>query len=426
MSRPEGNANDTSAAPLLVQIENREYNLTTWKNTHPGGNIVLEKYQGKDATDTFYAFHSKESVAKMLKFPSKPVAKEHPISDKTKAFRELRKKITAEGFLERQPLWYTYKTLSTLALFTAGIVLGLQGHILLSAIFLGVYWQQCGWLAHEYSHHCVFENRTANTIIGYFLSNLTMGFSLEWWKQRHNTHHAITNVLESDPDVDNLPLFCWSTDDAHRISQKPLGKYLIPWQHIYFVPWTPSLRIIWCLSSMFFVRSMPASPSKHLRDRFYIEFTCMSLYYTWYVTFMLKICPTWSLFATHFLISQGIAGAGIALVVFMNHYACELFVPAQRADVSFVELQLYTTRNINPSWWLDWIAGGLNYQIEHHLFPTMPRNKLYAASASIREFCAQNEIPYQIASHWDCLKYVLAKLQSVAVVARKLNLKQQQ
>jgi fatty acid desaturase len=131
-----------------------------------------------------------------------------------------------------------------------------------------------------------------------------MGFSLEWWRQRHNTHHAITNVLESDPDVDNLPVFCWSVDDVHRIRNSAVAKFLIPYQHYYFLPFTVSLRVIWCLSSMIFVRLLPATPSRALRSKFWVEFILMSMFYTWYVTFMLKICPTWTIMAYHFVISQ--------------------------------------------------------------------------------------------------------------------------
>jgi delta8-fatty-acid desaturase len=247
--------------------------------------------------------------------------------------------------------------------------------------------------------------------------------------------------------TDNLPLFCWSTDDAHRIAGRPLGKYLIPFQHLYFIIFTPFLRFIWCLSSLLFVRTIPASPSKAIRGKFWVEFILMSMFYTWYVTFMLKICPTWSIMAYHFVISyvrassisrgvqdwhshsiffktQGIAGAALALIVFMNHYACELFVPASREQLSFVELQLYTTRNIKPGVVMDWFAGGLNYQIEHHLFPTMPRCNLNAASKLVKEFCAQNDIPYMCEDMYTCLKYVHERLYEVAMYARKLNLKQ--
>jgi acyl-lipid Delta6-acetylenase / acyl-lipid (9-3)-desaturase len=58
--------------------------------------------------------------------------------------------------------------------------------------------------------------------------------------------------------------------------------------------------------------------------------------------------------------------------------------------------------------------GGLNYQVEHHLFPTMPRHNLYKCSKHVKEFCIKYEIPYQVESWWVCLKEVENQLASVA------------
>jgi len=83
--------------------------------------------------------------------------------------------------------------------------------------------------------------------------------------------------------------------------------------------------------------------------------------------------------------------------VFFNHYACEHFAVNAQQDLklNFVELQLRTTRNGAPSIILDWLAGGLNYQIEHHLFPTLPRHNLTKASVFVKDFCKEHNIPYQ-------------------------------
>jgi hypothetical protein len=214
---------------LTVTIRDRDYDVGKWKYTHPGGHQILEKYRGKDATDVFDAMHGEEAYQRLAKMPSKATPSPYPVEEKQQKFRELRERLVKEGYMDRQPLWYAYKTISSLAIFAAGIYTGLIGHWFISAVLLGtistwllfdkcyphrtyhsdvdfcvvlgIYWQQSGWLAHEYAHHCVFNNRTMNSVVGYFIGNLTMGFSLEWWRQRHNTHHAITNVLESDPDV---------------------------------------------------------------------------------------------------------------------------------------------------------------------------------------------------------------------------------
>ena len=94
-----------------------------------------------------------------------------------------------------------------------------QGYasVLLAACLLGLFWQQSGWLAHDFLHHQVFQNRTYNNMAGLFLGNVSQGFSIAWWKDKHNTHHAVPNKLNDetiamDPDIDTLPLLAWSAD----------------------------------------------------------------------------------------------------------------------------------------------------------------------------------------------------------------------
>jgi fatty acid desaturase len=73
------------------------------------------------------------------------------------------------------------------------------------------------------SHTQVFADRSKNNFMAYIVGTVLSGYSVNWWKERHNSHHAITNVLEGDPDVDNLPLFVWSRDDICRMSTIPFS-----------------------------------------------------------------------------------------------------------------------------------------------------------------------------------------------------------
>jgi hypothetical protein len=112
--------------------------------------------------------------------------------------------------------------------------------------------------------------------MAYFVGTVLSGYSVNWWKERHNSHHAITNVLEGDPDVDNLPLFVWSRDDICRMATIPFSgmssfdvdyciaqdilvspnvlETIIPYQNYYFLPFTFFLKLIWNLQSIFFVQ----------------------------------------------------------------------------------------------------------------------------------------------------------------------------
>jgi len=424
-SRPSG-----AGVKTTFIIDNVEYDATEWKMKHPGGYEILEKYHEKDATDVFYAFHRGET-AKMLKSLPQTTPKQLPVVDeRLKSFRELRQRLEKEGFMERSYVWYVYKTLSVYAFWLGGIVLAFTGNWLLSAISMGIFWQQSGWLAHEYAHHCVFWNRKFNNIVTYVTSNLLQGFSVNWWKDRHNSHHAITNVLEDDPDVQNLPLFVWDIKDIPLVHPNPdrtklnLAKNIVPYQGYYWIPFTPLLRIIWMLQSFLYAKGLKTHQSPVLRKTYNFEFPLLLSHHVWVAVLLYFTMPSLYAAATWWLLANGIGGAAIAWIVFTSHYACELYDPNDRCQLNFVDLQLYTTRNIQPGFFMDWFAGGLNYQIEHHLFPQMPRNKLNAASKIIRQWCAENNVPYQCETLPTCIRLLLNRLHEVGLAWKKQVLNQ--
>jgi len=257
------------------------------------------------------------------------------------------------------------------------------------------------------------ENGT--NFFGYFFGNITQGLSQTWWTDRHNSHHAITNVLDSDPDIDNLPLFVWSIHDVSKVT--PSMKPFIRYQQYYFLfPFCPSLRLIWLLQSFFFVKSMSSHPNMVYRKKATAEAITLSLHWIWYST-VLYFASNRILF---FLISQGIAGFGIAIIVFFNHYACHHYKESTE-EFDFLELQLRTTRDMEPGPIVDWICGGLNYQIEHHLFPTAPRYNLNAISKEVKKFCEQENLPYQSADFITGVGYLLQQLGTVSETLDKIK-----
>ncbi|CAN0287824.1 unnamed protein product, partial [Hapterophycus canaliculatus] len=103
------------------------------------------------------------------------------------------------------------------------------------ALLMAVFWQQCGWLAHDFLHHQqVFKNRAYGDLAGVFWGNLMQGFSVGWWKNKHNTHHAVPNLHESsadahdgDPDMDTMPVLAWSLKMAEAARGTTVSRFLI-------------------------------------------------------------------------------------------------------------------------------------------------------------------------------------------------------
>jgi fatty acid desaturase len=284
------------------------------------------------------------------------------------------------------------------------------------------------------------------------MGGIYQGFSPVWWKDRHNSHHAATNILDSDPDIDNLPLFVWTTHDFPRVESfatpapatasseneneekkntsqttKSSSPYAyMEYQAYYFLIFCATLRLIWLAQSLRFVfdlRSPRTSTSKNYSSRFGVEASMLIIHWMLFALIVAFLVPGILPKILFTIVSQGVAGFCIAIIVFFNHYACEHFPHSERGNLTFIELQLRTTRNGTPSFFFDWFAGGLNYQIEHHLFPTMPRHNLLRASHIIKKFCHEIGLPYQSCDFIEGVVLIHKQLASVASQIRERNKK---
>jgi len=287
----------------------------------------------------------------------------------------------------------------------------------MSAIMFGIFWQQLGWLGHEFAHHQIFQNnRRWNDLSAIFFGNICQGYSSHWWTDRHNSHHATTNILDADPDIDNIPMMAWSPSDLDKAPA--WTRRTLPYQAYYFLFLLPLLRVTWCFNSLFFVRDMATSRYKRYNDDYKLEAIGLAIHWIWVGVLLLNL-PTWGWMITWFVVSELLAGFGIAIVVFFSHYSCEKY-PSSLAG-NFVCLQLWTTRNMTPGIITDWICGGLNYQIEHHLFPSMPRHNLYKVSFRVKSFCKDNDLPYLCSDFYEGLLKVLHFLNSIGQIAKERN-----
>mmetsp|Transcript_20485 Transcript_20485/g.51886 ORF Transcript_20485/g.51886 Transcript_20485/m.51886 type:complete len:464 (-) Transcript_20485:77-1468(-) len=410
--------------PCVFTINGAEYDVSAWVDQHPGGEAILRQYHGHDASEAFRAFHqgSEEAYRRLGNFPSRPLPADRSSSPQTDApeivgFQKLKARLEKDGLFRCNPLWVLYKTVTTVGLYALAVLALHLDHWVVSMVLLGMAWQQSGWLGHDYCHQQNFASQTHNNYFGYVMGNFLQGFSVIWWKERHNGHHAVTNILDADPDSDNLPLFCWTEKDLHNPRTKA-ARWLLRYQAWYFVPlFCPMLRIIWLLQSAFFVKDL----HKHT-NKFYLRFATIEKisligHYAWVFGLYLVYAdrfPNVAAMFLHLFVAQCIAGFGIAITVFMNHYACPFEDKDAMTNLNFVRMQLQSSRNIAPGYLSDWYTGGLSYQIEHHLFPTMPRHNLYKCSKYVKEFCAEYSIPYQVEGWWGCLKEVEMQLAFVA------------
>ena len=92
------------------------------------------------------------------------------------------------------------------------------------------------------------------------------------------------------------------------------------------------------------------------------------------------------------LVQQGLLGFYLGASFAPNHKGMPILAASDNTD--FLRRQVLTSRNVRGGWLTDFALGGLNYQIEHHLFPSMPRPNLRRAQPLVAAFCAERDVPY--------------------------------
>lgn len=319
-------------------------------------------------------------------------------------YTEVLRRVREAGLLEKDPAFYI-KRLVVISI----ISLGLWGAVAWVALnantwlavpllaLLGVMSAQYGFIAHEAAHRQVFRNNHANDWTGRVLANLFAGLSYGFWMRKHNRHHAKPNQVGQDPDIDIRVLsFTTESLEAKRGPEKVLSKnqgWLFP-------------ILLFFTGFDLLLDSMLAVTRKGVKHRA-LEFTLMVVR---------QITP----FAILWLLFGFWAAIGLWLVQMLafgffmggafapNHKGMPLV--AKDAKIDFFERQVLTSRNIKSSWLTDNLMGGLNFQVEHHLFPSMARPHLKAAGKIARDYCRENNVPFTetglFASYGIIIKYL--------------------
>ncbi|CAI2350167.1 unnamed protein product [Caenorhabditis sp. 36 PRJEB53466] len=416
---------------------------------HPGGSAITT-YKNMDATTVFHTFHSgsKEAYRWLTELkntcptqePEIKEIKEDPIKgiddvnmgtfkmseERSKRinanFERLRARVRADGLFNGRPSFYVRKVAEAVLTILLAFLLQYYAFYLPAAVLMGVAWQQLGWLIHEFAHHQLFKNRFYNDLASYFVGNFLQGFSSGGWKEQHNVHHAATNVVGRDGDLDLVPFYATVAEHLNDYAEDSWVMMLFRWQHVHWTFMLPFLRLSWLVQSVIFVSQMPTHYYDFYRKTAIYEQVGLTLHWT-YSLAQLYFLPDWSTRIMFFLVSHMVGGFLLAHVVTFNHYSVEKFAVSSNIMSNYACLQMMTTRNMRPGTFIDWLWGGLNYQIEHHLFPTMPRHNLNTVMPMVKEFAAENGLPYMVDDYFTGYRLELEQFRNIADVAAKLTKK---
>lgn len=421
-----------------LHMGGKVYNVSNWDD-HPGGSVIFT-HAGDDMTDVFAAFHPASALKILSKYEigdlDESVAPKNENKlvpqkqkDFEKGYRDLRLKLLQMGLFEASLPFYAWKVTSNLLLAAGAIYLAISTtHFatnMAGAVLMGLFWQQCGWLAHDFLHHQVFKHeRWKGDLAGVVIGNLFQGFSVQWWKCKHNAHHAVPNLHASsegasdgDPDIDTMPVLAWTLRMAETAKSSPVGRFMIKWQAVFYFPALLFARLAWAHQSWVYVfggwgaHSVKGAEKDRLNMKFpKLEMVGLILHYVWLLTVLYHMNPL-NAFA-FFLVSQTSCGLFLATVFGLGHNGMAVYPADERPD--FWKLQVSTTRNVTSNYFVDWFCGGLQYQVDHHLFPMLPRHNLPKVHKLVESFCKEQGVTYHEANMWVGTMEVLSHLDKVS------------
>ncbi|OZB81401.1 MAG: acyl-CoA desaturase [Microbacterium sp. 14-71-5] len=326
-----------------------------------------------------------------------------------RAFVEVSRVVREMGLMQRTPRFYILVATAIAIAFGGAIagfvLLGDSWFQLLIAGVFGILFTQVAFLAHEAAHRQILASGPANDKLARVLAAV-VGMSYSWWDSKHSRHHANPNRVGKDPDIE-VDTISFLEEDA--VQARGLRRMITRKQGWLFFP-------LLTLEGL----NLHYLGFKHLASREPVKSR-------WTEIWMLAVRFTLVLTPIFLVLPLGKAAAflGVMLAVFgvymgasfaPNHKGMAVIAPDARLD--FFSKQVYTSRNIRGGWWATWLMGGLNYQVEHHLFPNMSRMHLARASEIVREFCATHDIPYTETSLARSYAIVIDYLNRVGLAAR--------
>ncbi|ALC18776.1 fatty acid desaturase family protein [Streptomyces pristinaespiralis] len=352
--------------------------------------------------------------------PPPIVAAEAPTGRRSGAgseFAPLLRTVKEQGLLERRTGWYargiTVNLLALAAVVTGVALLGGSWWVLLLAPLLALFSTRAAFFGHDAGHAQIAADRRTNRIIQLVHANLLLGMSQEWWNDKHNRHHANPNHVDKDPDV-AADVLVFS--EKHVAGRSGLRGWLTRHQAWLFFPLTTLEGI--ALKIYGFQAVFSRGGGRQKRGERVLEGALLLAHVAGYAALLLAAMPVGQavLFA---LVHQMVLGLHLGMAFAPNHKGMEMPDEETGKDWGHLRRQVLTSRNIRGGHVTDWFLGGLNYQIEHHLFPSMPRPHLRLAQPLVRAHCRSLGIPFTETGLVESYRQALTHLHEVGEPLRQ-------
>lgn len=409
---------------LWISIQGKVYDVTRWVVSHPGGEIPLLNLAGQDATDAFVAYHPATAWARLDPFYIGHLA-DYQVSAVSRDYRRLVAEFAKLGLFEKKGHGVALSLAFMASLFFTSIYLvlftaGWLSHLIAGGL-MGFLWIQSGWVGHDSGHYVVMNSKWMNRVAQIVTGNCLTGISIGWWKRNHNAHHIATNSLDFDPDLQHLPMFAVSDKFfasltsvyyGHKMTFDAVSRFFISIQHWTFYPVMCVARINLFGQSIVLLLSNKAVPDR------WQEIAGLIVYWIWY-PLLVSCLPTWGE-RVMFVLSSFTVTALQHVQFTLSHFSGDVYVGPPTGNDWF-EKQTAGTVDIVCPWWMDWFHGGLQFQVEHHLFPRLPRCHLRRISPIIMAYCKKHNLTYRSAGFLEANRKTLKVLRTAALQARDMG-----
>src|SRR5215204_2377637 len=324
------------------------------------------------------------------------------------SFTALTRQVHELGLMRRRYSYYWAKLIGAvlvLAAWVAGFVwIGDSWWQLASAGLLAVIMTQTAFLGHDAAHRQMFKSGRWNDWISLIVANLLVGISYGWWQSKHTRHHANPNKDGADPDI-ALSAIAMTPERATR-HRSPLMRWLVAHQGWYFFP----LLLLEGLS--LHTDGLKRVLSRGKVERRWVEIAFLTIRLGGLAALVLAVLPPGK--AVAFLaVELAVFGLYMGSSFAPNHIGMPLVSPKLKLD--FLRRQVLMSRNITGGPLISIFMGGLNYQIEHHLFPSMARPQLRKAQPFVSAYCAAQGVPYTRTTLWQAYRSVIGYLNTVGL-----------
>ncbi len=325
-------------------------------------------------------------------------------------FSEVSRLVKNAGLLELRPKRYIGKIAFNTAIFAVGLLafldLGNSWWQLVVAVWMGLYGGQSAFIWHDAAHKAMFRNKAAATFVGRIHANLVNGVSYGWWVNHHNRHHSFPNHLENDPDIGRRTVIFSMSQYASRTRTQ---KFIVRYQSVLFF-------VLLTLEGA----KMHRTAFKALKQRVvrspWVEGALLVAHAVIFLgAVFLVMSPVKAILFV--VVQQAVLGVYFGMLFAPNHKGMP--IRSDEESLEWLERQVLTSRNIKPSPLIDFVYGGLNYQIEHHLFPTMPQANLGECRKIVRAYCERNKIPYHEVGFVESYREVASFLYEVSAPVRE-------